>query len=133
MLIAFASSDGLTIDSHFASAPSFELYKFTDQPQGIIHTTLAAVDMNESVDKVNARIKMLKECAIVYCNQIGGPAAAKLVQSGIHPLKVPEGTLIVEELNRMNKLLLSKKLPPWLKMKMGAVEGRIEPQKEDVT
>jgi len=127
MLIAFASSDGLTIDSHFASALKFEMYKFTGQPQGIIHTSLAAEDLNESVDKVNARINMLKECAIVYCTQIGGPAAAKLVQSGIHPLKVPEGTLIVDELNRMNKLMLSKKLPPWLRKKIEAVEGPVEP------
>ena len=132
MLIAFASNDGFTIDSHFAAATKFEMYKFTPQPQGIIHTSLAAEDLNESVDKVNARILMLKACAIVYCTQIGGPAAAKLVQSGIHPLKVPEGTLIVDELNRMNKLLLSKTLPPWLRKKMDVGEGSLEPQKEVV-
>jgi nitrogen fixation protein NifX len=118
MLIAFASSDGLTIDSHFSSAPGFEMYKFTETPPGIIHTSLDTEDLEESLDKVDARLNMLKECAIVYCTQIGGPAAARLVQSGIHPLKVPEGTLIVAELNRMNQLLLSKKLPPWLKKKM---------------
>ncbi|GAB6152628.1 NifB/NifX family molybdenum-iron cluster-binding protein [Desulfosporosinus burensis] len=131
MLIAFASSDGKTIDSHFASAPSFEMYRFTKEPQGVIHTSLSSEDMAESEDKVDVRIKMLKECAIVYCTQIGGPAAARLVQSGIHPLKVLEGTLIVDELDRLNKLLLSKKLPPWLKKKVGDV-GDIEPQKEDL-
>lgn len=119
MLIAFASSDGKTIDSHFASAPSFEMYKFTEGPLGIIHTSLASEDMMESDDKVDVRIKMLHECAIVYCTQIGGPAAARLVQSGIHPLKVLDGTLIIDELNRLNKLLLSKKMPPWLKKKLG--------------
>ncbi|KGP76158.1 dinitrogenase iron-molybdenum cofactor biosynthesis protein [Desulfosporosinus sp. Tol-M] len=119
MLIAFASSDGKTIDSHFASAPSFEMYKFTGGPQGIIHTSLSSGDMMESDDKVDVRIKMLRECAVIYCIQIGGPAAARLVQSGIHPLKVSEGTLIVDELNRLNKLLLSQKLPPWLKKKLG--------------
>ena len=125
MLIAFASSDGKTIDSHFASAPAFEMYKFTGGEQGIIHTTLAAEDVDEAVDKVDkvfARINILKECAIVYCTQIGGPAAARLVQSGIHPLKVLEGTPIEDELNKMNQLLLSKKLPPWLKKKLGEVE-----------
>lgn len=118
MLIAFASSDGFTIDSHFASAPKFEMYKFTGDEKGVIHTSLLAEDMAESEDRVDARMNMLKDCAIVYCTQIGGPAAARLVQSGIHPLKVPEGTLIAEELERMNKLLLSKKLPPWLKKKL---------------
>ncbi|MBC2721080.1 NifB/NifX family molybdenum-iron cluster-binding protein [Desulfosporosinus sp.] len=119
MLIAFASSDGKTIDSHFASAPRFEMYKFTGGPQGIIHTSLSSEDMMESNDKVDVRLRMLKECAIVYCTQIGGPAAARLVQCGIHPLKVPVGAEIVDELNKLNKLLLSKKLPPWLKKKVG--------------
>ena len=118
MLIAFASSDGLTIDSHFASAPSFEMYKFTGESQGIIHTSLLSEDMMESQDKVDVRINMLKECAIVYCTQIGGPAAARLVQSGIYPLKALEGTLIDDELNRLKKLLLSGKLPPWLRKKL---------------
>ncbi|MFZ3101939.1 MAG: NifB/NifX family molybdenum-iron cluster-binding protein [Desulfitobacteriaceae bacterium] len=122
MLIAFASSDGLTIDSHFASAPAFEMYKFTGYEKDVIHTSHVAEDMAESEDRVDARINLLKECAIVYCTQIGGPAAARLVQSGIHPLKVPEGTLISDELERMNKLLLSKKLPPWLKKNLGNVE-----------
>ncbi|HWQ43157.1 MAG TPA: NifB/NifX family molybdenum-iron cluster-binding protein [Desulfosporosinus sp.] len=123
MLVAFASSDGLTIDSHFASAPAFEMYKFTGDKQGVIHTSLAAEDISEADDKVNARIKMLSACAIVYCTQIGGPAAARLVQSGIHPIKVPEGTLIADELNRMNNLLLSEKLPPWLKKKFDKVKA----------
>jgi len=122
MLIAFASSDGTTIDSHFASAPAFEMYKFTGGTQGIIHTTLSSEDIAESDDKVDGLIKMLKECAIVYCTQIGGPAAARLVQCGIHPLKVPVGALIVDELNKLNKLLLSKKLPPWLTKKVGEVQ-----------
>ena len=117
MLVALASSDGKTVDSHFASAPAFELYKFVDQ-QDIIHTTLAAEDLQETEDKVQARINMLQECAIVYCTEVGGPAAARLVQSGIHPMKVPEGTLISEELERLNKLLLSGKLPPWLRKKI---------------
>ncbi|HVJ49235.1 NifB/NifX family molybdenum-iron cluster-binding protein [Desulfitobacterium sp.] len=123
MLIAFASSDGLAIDSHFASAPKFEMYKFTGTEQGVIQTSLVVEDMAETEDRVDARVNMLKECVIVYCTQIGGPAAARLVQSGIHPLKVPEGTLITDELERMSKLLLSQKLPPWLKKKLDKGEA----------
>ena len=118
MLVGFASSDGLTIDSHFASAPGFEIYVFAKDTQGIYQASFAAEDLVESEDKVDTQIKMLKECAIVYCTQIGGPAAARLVQSGIHPIKAPEGTQIVDEVNRLDKLLLSQKLPPWLKKKL---------------
>lgn len=118
MLVAFASSDGKTIDSHFASAPLFEMYKFAGGSQEIIHTSLAAGDLQESEDKVDVRIKILNQCDVVYCTQIGGPAAARLVQSGIHPLKVPVGTAIEDELNRLKQLFQSKKLPPWLKKKL---------------
>ena len=122
MLVAFASSDGKTVDSHFASAPSFEIYRFTEESQGIIHTSFAAGDLEESEDKVDARIKVLHKCAIIYCTEIGGPAAARLVQTGIHPLKVPEGTNIEDELLRLKNLLLSQKLPPWLKKKIAGTK-----------
>jgi nitrogen fixation protein NifX len=123
MFVAFASSDRLTIDSHFATAPSFEICKLGSDGQEINRKSLVPEiteqsPAQESHDKVDAQISQLRECAIVYCTQIGGPAAARLVQSGIHPLKVPEGTRIIEELDKLNKLLLSKKLPPWLKKKL---------------
>lgn len=118
MLVGFASSDGLTIDSHFASAPGFERYVFTVDSQGVYQDSQEAKGPAESEDKVDARIQILKECAIVYCTQIGGPAAARLVQSGIHPIKVPKGTPIADEVRRLDQLLSSQKLPPWLKKKL---------------
>ena len=125
MFIAFASSNGELIDSHFASAPSFELYEFGGKKHGFIHSAQILThisermeSMEDSEDKVDARINKLKECAIVYCTQIGGPAAARLVQSGIHPLKVPEGTKIYDELGKLIQLFNSGKLPPWLKKKI---------------
>lgn len=118
MLVGFASSNGLTIDSHFASAPGFEIYVFTMDSQGVYRESLAPKGLTESEDKVDERIQILNECTIVYCTQIGGPAAARLVQSGIHPIKVPEGTPIVDEVRRLDQLLSSQKLPPWLKKKL---------------
>lgn len=118
MFIAFASSDKSTIDSHFASSPSFEIYKLDNNGQEINRKSFATGITEESHDKVDTLIRVLQECAIIYCTQIGGPAAARLVQKGIHPLKVPPGTKIDEELNKLNKLLLSKKLPPWLTKKL---------------
>lgn len=123
MLIAFASSDGKTIDSHFASAPSFTMYKFDGKEFVISSACFSSKIAKDSEDKVDARISLLKECDIVYCTQIGGPAAARLVQSGIHPLKVQEGTVIIDELNRLSNRLLSEKLPPWLKKKLDNVES----------
>jgi nitrogen fixation protein NifX len=46
--------------------------------------------------------------------QIGGPAAARLVQRNIHPLKVSEGTPIEGELQRFQTMLKGNP-PPWLR------------------
>lgn len=122
MLVAFASSDGISIDSHFASAPAFELYQFTRKTQGSIHSSLIMKNTTESDDKVDDRINVLKECAIIYSTQIGGPAAARLVQSGIYPMKAKDGTLIVDEINRLGKLITSQNLPPWMRKKLDKEE-----------
>ncbi|WP_088229063.1 NifB/NifX family molybdenum-iron cluster-binding protein [Desulfosporosinus sp. FKB] len=122
MLIAFASSNGEAIDSHFASSPAFEVYEFGGKSRGFVHSAQVHMEKaaggEDAEDKVDARIKQLKECAIIYCTQIGGPAAARLVQSGIHPLKVPEGTKIYDELGKLVQLFNSGKLPPWLRKKL---------------
>lgn len=118
MFVGFASSDGLTIDSHFASAPSFAIYEFTMDSPGIYQENLVVKGREESEDKVDARIQILNQCAIIYCTQIGGPAAARLVQSGIHPVKALEGTPIADEVKRLDQLLSSPKLPPWLRKKL---------------
>lgn len=120
MFIAFASTNGQTIDAHFASAPSFVMYKYAENRLERVNMCFPPIPEGSN-DKVEDRISLLKDCAIVYCAQIGGPAAARLVQNGIHPLKVQEGTFITDELNRLNHLL-STNPPPWLKKKLGLAQ-----------
>lgn len=128
MYVAFASKDGKTIDSHFAAAVSFSIYQVEKDEirfvnsltfisageagkQGGLHReSLSGTDD----DKIQSRIKGLSECSIIYCTSIGGPAAARLVQSRIHPLKVAPGTEIGHELDRL-QTMLNNNPPPWLR------------------
>lgn len=128
MYVAFASKDGKTIDSHFAAATSFSIYTVEKDDIRFVSSLVfiptaekgeqdASRHENPSGtddDKIQSRIKELSECSIIYCTSIGGPAAARLVQSRIHPLKVTPGTEIVHELDRL-QTMLNNNPPPWLR------------------
>ena len=127
MYVAFASQDGTAIDAHFAAAKSFSIYHITEEETSLVrHISFYPPEHGDSGDdilsqhdegeddKVKLRIEALKDCAIIYCTHIGGPAAARLVQSRIHPLKVPAGTPIAQEVARL-EIMLKNNPPPWLR------------------
>ena len=68
-------------------------------------------------DKNAARSEMLSDCQIVYVQSIGGPAAAKVVRAGVHPVKVPLPVPAAEALARLQAVLDAP--PPWLAKIMG--------------
>lgn len=117
MRVAFATMGGRDrIDAHFGLAPAFAVYNVTPDDlrfTGIIHLP----EQFSEDDKVEIRAQTLRACAVVYCTQIGGPAAARLVQQNIHPLKVSAGTPIENELQRLQTLLKGNP-PPWLRKRL---------------
>ena len=120
MQVAFASKSGNTVDSHFAAATVFSIYEIKTlefapaaqegSQEGGHHDESPGGDD----DKIQTRINELSTCSIIYCTSIGGPAAARLVQSRIHPIKVVPGTEIGHELERLQTMLKNNP-PPWLR------------------
>lgn len=124
MYVAFASTDGKVVDSHFALSPSFFIYQVTEhnsQMSRMVYPQQPEKGEEYEESKVENVVKSLEGCAIVYCTNIGGPAAARLVQHKIHPIKAEPGTSIQAELVRLNTLLQTNP-PPWLK-KINALEN----------
>lgn len=123
--VAFCSTSGNLIDSHFASSPSFVIYEIgsgTWHFSSKISLVEPAPGPDEKLgedDKVSLRIKALQGCSIVYCSAIGGPAAARLVQNNIYPLKAQEGTRIEEASDKLSQVLKTNP-PPWLRKKLAA-------------
>jgi len=116
MRVAFATMDQEKVDIHFGISPGFAIYDITpDHSQyiGMIHFPKQFVEE----DKVEGRAEVLKGCTVVYCTQIGGPAAARLVQRNIHPIKVSQGTPIQEEITRFQTMLKGNP-PPWLRKRL---------------
>lgn len=118
--VAVASNTGENLDGHFGSAPRFLVYQVGKAATKLIDVrpTLIA---DEADDKNVARSELINDCQIVYVQSIGGPAAAKVVRAGVHPVKFPQSGPAREALTRLQSTLDAP--PPWLAKIMG-VEAR---------
>jgi len=112
--VAFASKDMQTINAHFGGAKEFVVYdvsKDSFELNGVVKTDTS--DLNGD-DKTDFKVKALSGVNIMYCESIGGTAAAKVIRSGIHPMKVQEPTLIESVLNELVQMINGNP-PPWIK------------------
>lgn len=114
--VAVASNSGENLDGHFGSAPRFLIYQVGKTAMKLIDVrpTLIA---DEAEDKNVARSELINDCQIVYVQSIGGPAAAKVVRAGVHPVKIPTAGPARDTLVRLQSVLDAP--PPWLARIMG--------------
>ena len=114
--VAVASNSGENLDGHFGSAPRFLVYQVGRHAMKLIDVrpTLIA---DEAEDKNVARSELINDCQIVYVQSIGGPAAAKVVRVGVHPVKIPTAGTVRDTLVRLQTVLDAP--PPWLARIMG--------------
>jgi nitrogen fixation protein NifX len=115
--VAFCSEDKQHIDAHFAQSSTIIIFEFEDSSYRAVNTVSFEQQINEEEDRVSQRIAAVKDCSILYCSHIGGPAAARLIQQNIYPIKAEAGTRIEEAANRLNHLLI-KNPPRWLQKKL---------------
>lgn len=118
--VAVASNTGENLDGHFGSARRFLIYQVAcDQAKLIaIRDPLACEDAE---DPNAARAKLIDDCQLLYVHSIGGPAAAKVIRAGIHPVKFPQGGPAAAAIARLQETLKSP--PPWLARIMGVHTG----------
>jgi nitrogen fixation protein NifX len=114
--VAVASNTADNLDGHFGSAPRFLVYQVGKAAIKLVDVrpTLIA---DEADDKNVARSELINDCQIVYVQSIGGPAAAKVVRAGVHPVKMPAVTPAREAIARLQSVLDAP--PPWLAKIMG--------------
>jgi len=114
--VAVASNSGDNLDGHFGSATRFLVYQVGKAAIKLIDVrpTLIA---DEAEDKNVARSELIDDCQIVYVQSIGGPAAAKVVRAGVHPVKFPQTGPARDALAKLQAILDTP--PPWLARIMG--------------
>jgi len=117
MKVAFASTDKVHIDEHFGKAEEFYIWDIGPEEAAFSGVAQLKAEGGYIDDKIEARTSVLEDCAMVYVGEIGGPAAARLVQKKIHPIKSKEHepiTVVVEKLQEV----LKGNPPPWLRKAM---------------
>jgi len=114
MKIAFATDDGKHVDTHFGYTESFDIYDISKEKYEKVQTRVVscAREISEN-NRIDYRINRIVDCKLLFITQIGPAAAARVTRNKIMPIKVKEGTLIQEQLDRL-LLLLQSKPPLWL-------------------
>ncbi|HMW77886.1 MAG TPA: dinitrogenase iron-molybdenum cofactor N-terminal domain-containing protein, partial [Rhodocyclaceae bacterium] len=114
--VALAANRGENLDGHFGSCDRFLIYQVGKEAIKLIDVRSTA-EADGAEDKNAARSALIGDCQIVYIQSIGGPAAAKVVRAGVHPIKKPGGGTAREVLVELQARLSSP--PPWLAQIMG--------------
>jgi len=121
--VACASNNDQQIDGHFGSCERFLIYQVapTELRLVAVRPTLSA---DHEEDRNASRARLIADCQVVYVQSIGGPAAAKVVRAGAHPVKIPRPGLARDILLRLQATLLAP--PPWLAKVMGVKAQSLE-------
>lgn len=117
MKVAFATKDLESINAHFGGAKEFIVYNVSKEGfevDGVIKTDTSSM---EGDDKTEYKVKALKGINIMYCESIGGTAAAKVIRAGMNPMKVQEPRKIEDVLKEL-VAMLNDNPPPWIKQIM---------------
>lgn len=114
--VAIANNKGENLDGHFGSCERFLIYQLSSAAIKLV-AVRSGLDADAAEDKNKARAEVIADCDLVFIQSIGGPAAAKVVRAGVHPLKKPKGGPVRDILAELQSALLSP--PPWLARIMG--------------
>ena len=85
---AFASSDGVMINGHFGQSKLFFIYAFDEGQPFLEQVRCHRPDPDAQEEGNEARARLLSDCQLLFCESIGGPAAARVIRNNIHPIKI---------------------------------------------
>jgi nitrogen fixation protein NifX len=117
--IACASNDAVNIDGHFGSCSQFMIYQVSAEEARLIDIRSTDIPKGLEVDDKNLfRAELIQDCQVLYIASVGGPAAAKIVKLGIHPMKLPGIETITGIIGQLQAVIAGTP-PPWLAKVMG--------------
>ena len=129
--VACASNRGEQLDGHFGSCRRFLIYQVSEAESRLID--IRQIDETKAAgDKNGYRASLISDCQLLFVVSIGGPAVAKVVRAGAHPIKKPEAKPAPEEISNLQGIIGSAP-PPWLAKAMGvAAEQRVRFERETI-
>ena len=125
MKVAFATTDGISVNEHFGRAGMFVIYELNSSGYSLLETRRFAEGRDTAVEetkgmgkihdeRVESKVDRISDCRIIYLTEIGGPSAARLARKGIMPVKVKEEISIEESIRKLSETVRNSP-PPWLK------------------
>jgi len=111
--VACASNRGERLDGHFGSCTRFLIYQVSAPEARLIAVRPAPAMVHLTIDHSAERVALIDDCHLLCVLSIGGPAAARVVNAGIHPLKRPQAGDIPVLLRELQQVLGGEP-PPWL-------------------
>lgn len=120
--VGVASAGGEAVDGHFGSCPYFLIYQVGPGEIRLIDVRRADV-VDAGGDKNAFRAGLIRDCHVLYVHSVGGPAAAKIVRAGVHPVKLPAGRRAPEVLKQLQSIMAGTP-PPWLAKIVGTPAER---------
>jgi nitrogen fixation protein NifX len=124
--VACASNREQLLDGHYGSCERFLVYQVSPDEVRLIGVR-PTLEADHAEDRNVARAALIGDCQIVYVQSIGGPATAKVVRAGVHPVKVASrdnpGGEPLQALAQLQQAL--RHPPPWLARIMGVEAGSL--------
>jgi nitrogen fixation protein NifX len=117
MKIAFATKDSVHVNEHFGWAKRLDIYSIDENGYRFLKTAKFDPDMesDDHNDRLDPKINALKDCTIVYISAVGAGAAARIINSGITPIKSDSEEEKIEDILVQLQKTLSGNPPPWLR------------------
>lgn len=123
--VAVASNSGEELNGHFGSCARFLVYQLSPAEIRLIELRDAASG-GEGDDRTAFRAGLIGDCQVLFTQSIGGPAAAKVVKRGVHPIKQAAGGPARDLLAELQQVLAGSP-PPWLARAMGQEAKTLAP------
>jgi hypothetical protein len=117
--VACASCSGEKIDGAFYSCARFLIYQVSPEYIRLIDIREPARDGQSARDRSLSRADLIRDCDVLYTTGIGAAAAASVVGTGLHPIKLLEPARALDELKRLQQVVAQDNPPPWLTKAMG--------------
>ena len=115
--VACASNRGEMLDGHFGSCLRFLIYQVSEAEIRLIDVRRVE-ESDRAEDKNGYRASLIDDCQILFVTSIGGPAAAKVIRAGVHPVKKPLAGSARDEIQALQQVI-GEHAPPWLAKVLG--------------
>jgi nitrogen fixation protein NifX len=118
--VAISSNSGTNLDGHYGSCLRYLVYQLSADALRLIDVRSAA-EADLSDDRNAFRAGLISDCQVLYVVSVGGPAAAKIINAGIYPIKKLDGGE-AETILRDLQAVMRSSPPPWLAKILGIEE-----------